>query len=103
MLLALSMIAACSAFAPPSTMAVGRSTVQSSCDVVMAAKKGKVNPALFSSGIDPKKIKALEAKKAAAKKEQEALDKKGMPKVNLARFLPNRPTKGEVRIDGSFK
>ena len=69
-----------------------------------AVKKGKggVNPALFSSGIDPKKIAALDKEKKRKAAEQAALDKKGYPAFNLLRLLPQRE-KGSTRTtDGSL-
>merc|ERR1712127_683908 len=71
--------------------------------VTMGAKKsGKVNPALFSNGIDPKKISALNARKKAAAQEK-LDDAKGLPKWNLFRVLPKQ-TAGNTRgIDGSLR
>merc|ERR1711957_362547 len=61
--------------------------------VTMGAKKGGVNPALFSNGIDPKKIAALKKKDDAA----------GLPKWNLFRVLPKQTKDNTRPIDGSLR
>merc|ERR1719453_1329761 len=58
-------------FAPNSAIVSSRGAV-----VEMAAK-GKVNPALFSTGIDPKKAAAAKAAKKAAEAAQAKKDKMG--------------------------
>lgn len=69
----------------------------------MAARKGKVNPALFANGIDPKKI-AAQKKTAAAKAAQDkADDAKGLPKWNLFRVLPKQTAQNTRPIDGSLR
>ena len=49
-----------------------------------------------------KRKAALNAKKAAEAKLAKDLDSKGMPKVNLFRFLPQQEKKATRTTDGSF-
>lgn len=66
------------------------------------ASFNKVNPALFSTGIDPKKIAAIKAQKAAEAAQKSKLTKAGLPLFNLQRLLPQRQ-KGTTRsTDGSL-
>jgi hypothetical protein len=57
---------AASALAPMAGCAASRPAV-SRAAVEMGAKKGVANPALFSSGIDPKVVAKVEAKKKAVR------------------------------------
>ena len=49
-----------------------------------------------------KRKAALAAEKAAAAKLEKELDSKGLPKVNLFRFLPQQEKKATRSTDGSF-
>jgi hypothetical protein len=66
-------------------------------------KTGKVNPALFSSGIDKKTLDRIKKEKFAEQKRVADLKKKNLPLFSLPSLLPNRPKAGDVRSDGSFK
>lgn len=98
-LLLACLVAAVSAFSPGIKAIAARSP---SSDVSMAASKGKVNPALFSTGLTPKQTAAAKARKEAEKKKNAQLDQAGLPQFNLFRIF-TRPDAKDVRNDGSFK
>lgn len=84
---------------------VGAKTVAKKAAPKKAAPRtGKANPALFSSGIDPKVVAKLEKQKKEDAKRQQDLTKAGFPQISLARFFPTvTPAgKGNTRKDGSF-
>ena len=91
--------ASASAFVAPGVQA----NVQTRGSAVMMAKgSGKVNPALFATGIDPKRVAALKKAKDAATAQEKADDAKGLPKWNLFRALPKQDKASTRTTDGSF-
>merc|ERR1719313_1871115 len=92
-----ALVGVADAFVAPGAFVV-RSKVAAVDGPVMMAK-GKVNPALFATGIDPKKAAAIKKAKADKKKEEEKLTKAGLPIWNLSRLLPQRAPR---TTDGSL-